>query len=171
MGDLIKLTRIPPKKPKISISEFNITTLFINEFELDYESDFSLSYKYLPLTCGDRTLGYAEKYEMIDLVPKEFSLFRPLKNDKHANLIIEMFDDLNLIRSDNLEIKEFMKNGRKKYSGYLLNGTKVLKRSIVKIAPSIPILKVSIIASIMLDHETYEYYYKNLINYLSKDNR
>ena len=171
MDGLIKITRIPQQKNKISESEFNITTLFIENFDIDYESDFSLSYGLLPLSCGDRLLGYCELYQNLPSIPHDLMVFRPLKNEKHSNLIIDMFEELNIIESDNMEIREFTKNGKKRYSGCLKLGNQIIEESYIKSAPSIPILKVSIIAQLLLDDDDYNIFRQNLKSYLSRDKR
>ena len=164
----IKLTRIQ-KHNKINKYEFNITSLFIYSFDIEYEKDYTLTRMYLPLKCGEKFLAYSESYDSLKNIPKHLMIFRPLKNEKHANMIIDMFDDLNIIESNNLEIKEFLgKKGKKKYSGYLRNGNTIIEESIIKSAPSIPILKISIIAKLLFDDTEYEQFYNNLKGFLSK---
>ena len=153
---------------KISKSEFIITNLFINYLELELDSDYTLSFMLLPLICNDKQLGYTENYMFIKNIPSSLALFRPIKNEKHANLIIDMFDDLNIIDFDSLEIKEFMKNDKKKYSGYLKKNNIIVEGSEVPSAPSIPILKLSIVAQLLFDSDDYMTYYDNLIQYLKK---
>ena len=165
----IKLTRIPPKIFKVSENEFNITRMFLDAFDIDCENDYSLTYNYLSLTCGDKLLAYTERYNQLKNIPTNMMIFRPLKNEKHANTIIDMFDDLNLIESDNIEIREFSKNGKKKYSGYLKHGNKIIEESIIKSSPTIPILKTSVIAKTLFDEETYDEYRHNLYGFLTNN--
>lgn len=153
---------------KITKSEFIITNLFINYLELELDSDYTLSFMLLPLICNDKQLGYTENYMFIRNIPSSLALFRPLKNEKHANLIIDMFDDLNIIDFDSLEIKEFTKNDKKKYSGYLKKNNSIIEGSEVPSAPSVSILKLSIVAQLLFDSDDYMIYYNNLIKYLKR---
>lgn len=168
MAKYYKLTRITPKQFKVNEFEFNITKLLIDALGIEYESGYLLSFDDAPIICGDRYIAYTEQYKFLDRIPRDLAIFRPIRNEKHANIIIDMFDELNLIDSDNMEVTEFMKGNKKKYSGYLKCGNKMIEESFVKSAPSIPILKVSIIANILFDDDEYQEYKDNLVNFLNK---
>lgn len=170
METYIKLTRIPTKK-KIDEFEFNITKLLIDALGIDYESDYLISFDDAPIICGDKYLAFTEHYKHINRIPKDLAIFRPIRNEKHANIIIDMFDELDLIEADNIEVTEFMKGNKKKFSGYLKNGNEIIEESFVKSAPSIPILKISIIAKILFDDNDYDEYIKNLTSYLNRKKR
>lgn len=167
MATYIKLTRIPTKK-KIDESEFNITKLLIDALGVDYESNYLISFDDAPIICGDKYLAFTEQYKYIDRIPKDLAIFRPIRNEKHANIIIDMFDELELIDADNIEVTEFIKGNKKKFSGYLKNGNEMIEESFVKSAPSIPILKISIIAKILFDDDEYNSYIKNLTTFLNR---
>ena len=164
--DKIIIRHVKKEPPRISVPEFNITKLFLDAFEVDCESDYTLMYKYIPLSCGDRLLGYSEFYNQLSNIPSTQMVFRPLKNEKHTNIIIDMFDDLNIIEFNNMEIKEYIKNGKKKYSGCLKNGNDVIDETFIKMAPTIPILKLSIIASVLFDIYDYDSFYENLMEFI-----
>ena len=168
MKKLIKLTRIHSKPFEVREYEFNITKLLINALGIEYDSNYLISFNDMPILCGDRYLAFTEQYKYLRKIPKDLSIFRPIKNEKHANIVIDMFDELNIIDSDSVEIVEFMKNNKKKYSGYLKHGNKIIDESIVKSAPSVPILKISIIANVLFDDDEYTKYRDNLSNYLRR---
>ena len=166
MKELIKLTRISPRNFKINKYEFNITKLLINALGIEYEPNYLISFDDSLIVCGDRYIAFTEQYKYLNNIPKDLTIFRPIKNEKHANIIIDMFDELNIIDSDNMEVTEFIKGNKKKYSGYLRKGNTKIEESFVKSAPSIPILKVSIIANILFDEDEYNEYRENLSKYL-----
>lgn len=171
MPNYYKMTRITPKQFKINEFEFNITKLLINALGIEFESGFLLSFDDAPIICGDRYIAYTEYYKFLNRIPKDLAIFRPIRNEKHANIIIDMFDDLDIIESDNIEVTEFMKGTKKKYSGYLKCGNKKIDESFVKSAPSIPILKVSIIAKMLFDDYEYKQYKENLMKFLGKGDK
>lgn len=170
------IIKIAPREKRnifsiISRSEFEITKMLLDVLDADIEYDNSIIYQYAPITMNDRIFVYAERYFDLDKVSKMENtiLFRPLKSDKHANILIRMFEDLDLIDFDSLEIIEnVLDNGRIKYSGYLKKGDKIIQGSYIKTAPSISILKVSIIANLLMNSEEYNKYYKYLLEYLHK---
>lgn len=167
MKKYIKLTRITPKQFKISQQEFNITKLLIDALGIEFDTGYMLSFDDAPIICGDRYLAYTEHYKFLEKIPKDMAIFRPIKNEKHANIIIDMFDELNIIDSDTMEVTEVTKpNGKKKFSGYLKCGGRIIEESKVKSAPSITILKISIIAKLLFDDNVYDEYMKNLTEYL-----
>lgn len=168
MKKLIKLTRIHTKPFEINQYEFNITKLLIDTLGIEYESDYLISFDNVPIVCGDKYLAYTEQYNYLRKIPKELAIFRPIKNEKHANIVIDMFDELNIIDSDSMEVKEFIKGNKKKFSGYLKSGNKIIEESFVKSAPTIPILKVSIIANVLFDDDEYHEFRSNLSSYLGK---
>ena len=106
----------------ISIYEFNITSKLLELLEIDYDdTDFALSANFVDIYSQTKKLGYCESYEMLNAIPNEFSVFRPLVSDRHANMLIYMFDILN----DNellFDIDTIEYNGKKKYTFKLLNG-------------------------------------------------
>lgn len=171
MKKYYKLTRIPSKQFKINEYEYNITKLLINSLGIEYEPNYLLSFEDAPIICGDRYVAFTEHYKFINRIPKNLAIFRPIKNEKHANIIIDMFDELNIIDADNIEVTEFMKGNKKKFSGYLKCGNKKIEESFVKSAPSIPILKISIIAKILFDEYEYKEYKENLMKYLGKGDK
>ena len=153
---LIKLTRIR-KQNKFPKEEFQITKKLLDTLDIEYETDLTISKDCAPIFCGDRELTFPEYYSYIDTIPKEKLIFRPLKNERHSNILIEMFEESELmIPFDRIEIREFEnENGKKRFSGYAVKGSQKIKKSSVKSSPSIPILKCTIIAKLMYDKKDY----------------
>ena len=148
--------------------EFDITNTLIGLFDIDYESDFSLSYENSPIYIGGKLLGYCQDFDDINKIPiKEISVFRPLRNDRHADILIKMFEDLDIIDIDSLEIKEYDTDKGKRYSGSFKKNNSIIDGTLIKSSPSIPILKISIVANMLLDENEYKIYYNNLLKYLS----
>lgn len=166
---LIPITRIQKNKNKISKNEFNITKMLLDSLDVEFESDYSMTKDYSPLLCGDRILSYTEFYNNIDSIPKENVIFRPLKNERHSNILIEMFEEsIENISMDKIEITEYLnKHGKKRYSGYIISHGHILKDSKITSAPSIPILKTSIVARTLLNKNDYEEYTKYLRKFLT----
>ena len=99
---------------KISEYEFNITKLILDAFDIDIESDFQLTYNYNPIMISGQPVYYTDQYAALPGISKDLNIFRPLKNDKHANILIDMFEELDIIEIDNLTILEYEnKYGRK----------------------------------------------------------
>lgn len=152
---LIRITRI--KKPNAySKEEFSLTKKLLDALDVEYESDLTISKNCLPILCGDRELTFPEHYVYMDSIQKDKLIFRPLKNERHANIIIDMFEESSKIDFDRIEIREFLNdNDKKRYSGYAIKGSEKVKKSTVKSSPSIPILKCTIIAKLIFDKKQY----------------
>ena len=166
----IKMTRIRRRKSKISEAEFELTSQFLHMLDLDVDSDFTIySDLYLdPLMCGSKYLGFAERFSSISKIPKELAIFRPFRNEKHANIIIELFEEFNYIDFDTLEINDYEKDGKIKYSGWLTKDGQVVEGSYIKTSPSAAILKMSIIAALMMDADEHKQYMENLMTFLKR---
>lgn len=168
----IHVTRIIPKKNKISEIEFNMTKQFIQLLEMYCDNDYTIHNDNelcdAPLSCKTKLLGFCERYESLSNIPKDMVIFRPFKNEKHANIIIELFEDLNYIEFDSLEINDYEKDGRLKYSGWLVKDGKIIDGSYIKTAPSLPILKMSILASLLMEPDEHKQYINNLMLFLRK---
>lgn len=168
MHNLVRIESSKYLNPKITEYEFNISKLFLDYFEIDVESDYSLSYNYKQLYFKGKPMAYAERYIDIPYIPKTMSIFRPLKNELHSNLIIELFEESECNRTyPYMEIKEFIKDGHKKFSGFLKVKNDIIRRSIVKSAPSIPILKTSIIANTIFNYDDLSEYRYNIKEYIN----
>lgn len=165
---LIKITR--RRKPnKVSKAEFQITKLVLDYFDTEYEEDFSINVDESPLWCGEKLVAFPEHYSYINSeIPKDMVLFRPLKNERHSNILIDMFEDVAMnMPMDSLEINEFLNdNGKKRFTGYMIVGRKKVKESVIKSSPSIPILKTSIIAKLLFSRDDYETYKTLLKDFL-----
>ena len=167
---LIKITR-RKKQNKVSKSEFEITKLFLDYFESEYESDYSVTIDNSIIWCGDKVIAFPEHYSYINSdIPKDMALFRPLKNERHSNILIDMFEDLAMnVPMNSIEINEFINdNGKKRYNGHMTVYHKVVKESVIRSSPSIPILKTSIIAKVLFSKEDYSLYKTLLKQYLSE---
>lgn len=163
----IKITRSIPCI-KVNPNEFNITNLFIDCLELECGDDFIIYDGLRPLICGEKYLCYTDTYWALKYIPLEDAIFRPLKYEKHANIIIDMFDRLDIIDMDSLEVEEKIINGKKKYCGYMKKNGKIVNGSYVKHAPTIPILKCSVIAKMLFDDCDYDIFKSNLMGYLKR---
>lgn len=149
-------------KNKIDKNEFNISKMLLDYFEADYGDDFEITYNYSPIYCGEKILAYTEHFSDInsDLIPKDKSIFRPLINERHANILIEMFEELGLNDLYCINIEEFInKNGKKKYRGYFVDSKdNIIKSTYIKSSSTIPILKTSMVAkAIFNDNDFYLY--------------
>lgn len=162
--------RIAREYPSIKISpnEFIITNLFINNLDLECFDNFIIHKDFIPLMCGEKYLCYSDIYHMLKYIPQSEAIFRPLKHEKHANIIIDMFDALDLIDMDGLEVEERIIDNKKKYCGYIKKNGKIIKKSYVHHAPTIPIVKCSVIANVLFDKYDYDIFKSNLMEYFRR---
>lgn len=149
-------------KFKISEIEFKLTKLLLDNLDIDYESDYTLSFNYLPIIYNNSPLCFAERYISLLNIPNNKVIFRPIKNDKHANILIDMFDRLGIINSDNLII---LSDGDNAYKGYFTYNGKKIEKSYTYNAPTIPILKSFMVAKLLLDSDDYNIFLNNLLEY------
>lgn len=162
---LIKITR-KRKNNKITKNEFDITKMILDAFNCEYESDYSITIENAPLLYSDRVIAFPEHYSYINSdLNKDMILFRPLKNERHSNILIDMFEDYFMSEPmDSLEINEFLNDkNKKRYTGHIIVNGKLLKRSYIKSSPTIPVLKTSIIAKLLFNKDDY-YKYKDKLN-------
>lgn len=166
----IKLTRIKENPNAFIKSEFIIVKKILDFLEIDYESDFSITKNCVPVYYGDREICFPEHFSYTSLIPKEKILFRPLRNERHSNILIEMFEESEFnIDHDRLEINEFINNkGKKRFTGWLVSHGETIKNSIIKSSPSIPILKTSIVAKLLFNDCEYDVFKNMLSSYLSE---
>lgn len=153
---------------KICYNEFIITNLFIQCLDLECFDNFIIHKDFIPISCGEKYVCYSDIYHMLKYIPQEYQTFRPLKHEKHANIIIDMFERLDIIDMDSVEIMEVNIDGKKKYSGYMQRNGKMIKNSYVKQAPTIPILKCSIVANMLFDKYDYAIFRENLSEYFKR---
>ena len=163
---LIKLTRI--RKPKFSKYEFQITKMLLDALYVEYESDFSITIDSAPIYCGEKELSFSEHYSYINDFSKDKLIFRPLKNERHANILIEMFEESDMsINFDRIEINEYLNdNNKRRFKGYMIHKNDQIPNTNVKGSPSIAILKSTIIAKILLSKKEYSDFKELLTNYL-----
>ncbi len=167
MNGLIHISPHAIKPFKVNKYEFNITTMLIQNLDIEYESDYTISYDNTTIECCDRFLGYSENYYALQDIPPEIAIFRPIKNEKHANIIIDMLEYSGFIDFTYLEVRESIINNKKKFSGWLTKNHEIIDGTYVKSAPSVPILKTSIAAKILFDDIDMSKYMENLINFLN----
>ena len=165
---LIKITR-KKKNNRYPESEFNVTKYLLDGFGIDYESDLSISLNLIAIYCGDRNLYFPEHYSYVNnIISDNNIIFRPLKNERHSNILIDMFEELDS-NAYQLEITEFLnKNNKKRYKGYFICDGNIVKNSIIKSSPSIPILKTSIVAKMVLNDNEFNKYIELLKIYLAE---
>ena len=148
---------------KIPKSEFKITSQLLYCFDAEIDEGYNIIVNYIPLTCGDKELAYSEHYSSLNTeIPKNKMIFRPIKNERHSNILIEMFEQSLIdISIERLEIEEYVnKNGKKRYSGYFVcknnyNKDSIMTNTEVKGLPSIAALKTAIVAKAMLDENDF----------------
>lgn len=167
----MSLVRISKRKKsnRIPKSEFRLTSQLLYVFDTEIDDDYSILKDYVPLTCGDKELAYSEHYPSLSTeIPKNKVIFRPIKNERHSNILIEMFEELNESLVERLEVEEYLnKNGKKRYSGYFVcknNNRKDSKLydTEVKGLPSISALKTAIVAKAMLSDDEYDEFIETL---------
>ena len=163
---LVKLTRI--RKPKFSKNEFLITKMLLDALYVEYESDFSITIDSAPIYCGEKELNFPEHYSYINDFSKDRLIFRPLKNERHANILIEMFEESEMnLNFDRIEINEYLNdNNKKRFKGYMIHKNEAIPNTNVKGSPSIAILKSTIIAKVLLSKKEYSKYKELLTSYL-----
>ena len=163
---LIKLTRI--RKPKFSKYEFQITKMLLDSLYVEYESDFSITIDSAPIYCGEKEFSFPEHYSYINDFSKDKLIFRPLKNERHANILIEMFEESEInLNFDRIEINEYLNdNNKKRFKGCMIYKNDPIPNTNVKGSPSIAILKSTIIAKILLSKKQYSDFKELLTNYL-----
>ena len=153
------------KNTVISLYEFKITNKFLELLEIEYEHDYTLTCNLVDIYCQNRQLAYSKYYNSLPKISTSHTIFRPLISDKHANILITMFDILNdseLI----YDIVEVNINGKKKYKGIVKSEDSITDIPCTVIAPTIPICKVSIVAALLMDDNDYKYFRKMLKEYL-----
>lgn len=163
---LIKLTRI--RKPKFSKNEFQITKMLLDALYVEYESDFSITIDSAPIYCGEKELNFPEHYSYINDFSKDRLIFRPLKNERHANILIEMFEESEInVNFDRIEINEYLNdNNKKRFKGYMIYKNDEVPNTNIKGSPSIAILKSTIIAKVLLSKKEYNKFKELLTAYL-----
>lgn len=151
------------KNNRISKSEFELTSQLLDAFEAEIDDEYKIIVDYVPLCCADKELAFSEHYSNLNTeIPKDKMLFRPLRNERHSNILIEMFEQLNENIIERLEIEEYLnKNNKKRYSGYFIGKNiygkdERIEKSYVKNIPSVPCLKAAIVAKCMLEDNEYE---------------
>lgn len=153
-------------KYKISETEFTLTKLLLDNLYVDVESNYELSFNYVTLSYNTVPLHFAETYNSLMNMPSNKTVFRPLKNDKHANILIDMFEQLNIIKTDSLTILESVdENDVKTYKGYFTYNGKKVDKSYTYNAPTTPVLKCFMIAKLILDSYDYDIFISNLIEF------
>ena len=167
---LIKVTRIKNTQ-KMTKTEFIITKAILDALDAEYDSDHSILLESSYYYCGDKVIALPEHYTYVnDELDKDLILFRPLRNERHSNILIDMFEELKMsVPMDRLEINEYLnKNDKVRYSGYIIvNGNK-MPNSYVKGSPSIPILKTSIIAQVLFKEGYSNYSYEDFSNLITQ---
>lgn len=165
---LIKLTRI--RKPKFSKYEFLMTKMLLDALYVEYESDFSITIDSAPIYCGEKEFSFPEHYSYINDFSKDRLIFRPLKNERHSNILIEMFEESDMsINFDKIEINEYLNNNNKRrFKGYMIYKNDPIPNTDIKGSPSIAILKCTIIAKILLSKNEYIKFKELLSNYLNE---
>lgn len=163
---LVKLTRI--RKPKFSKNEFLMTKMLLDALYVEYESDFSISINSAPVYCGEKEFSFPEHYSYINDFSKDRLIFRPFKNERHSNILIEMFEESDMsINFDRIEINEYLNhNNKRRFKGYVIYKNNELPNTNVKGSPSIAILKCTIIAKLLLNKKDYITFKDLLSNYL-----
>lgn len=157
------------KKPTyISEYEFKITKMLLDALCIDCESDYTITYNSCPLWSGSKLIGYTERYSSIPDVPKELSLFRPLRFEKHANILIDMFTDSEEIPVDALEIQEYIENDRKFYKGYFVYKGTPIENGTIEKARTPSVLKTSVVAKLLLDDMEYLEFTELLKKYFNR---
>lgn len=153
-------------KPKLSQNEYIMTKLLIDNLYIDYELDYKLSFNYNLIIYNDTFLHFPERYSLLGNMPNSYTLFRPLKSDKHANILIDMFDQLDIIKTDSLTILESNDdNGNKTYRGYFTYKGKKVDKSYTYNAPTTAILKSFMVAKLILDSDDYDIFINNLMSF------
>lgn len=156
---------------KISETEFILTKLLLDNLSVDVESNYELSFNYITLSYNGSPLHFAETYNSLMNIPNNKTIFRPLKNDKHANILIDMFEQLDIIKTDSLTILEDIdQNEIKTYKGYFTYNGKKIGKSYTYNAPTTTVLKSFMIAKLILDSYDYDIFISNLIEF-NKYNR
>ena len=163
---LIKLTRI--RKQKFSKYEFLITKMLLDSLYVEYESDFSITIDSAPIYCGEKEFSFPEHYSYINDFSKDRLIFRPLKNERHANILIEMFEESEMsLNFDRIEINEYLNdNNKKRFKGHMIYKNDQIPNTNVKGSPSIAILKSTIIAKVLLSKQEYTKFKELLTGYL-----
>ena len=141
---------------KVSELEFDITTTLIEAMDIEYEDNYTLEFQYWPISYGGYPIHYAENYEALVTLPRTYPIFRPFKTDKHANVLIDMFEGMELIEFDNLTTMEYIdKYGNKSFKGYFTLRNKALKNTYTYGAPSPAILKCMMVGKLILGADEY----------------
>lgn len=171
----VLLHRIRDEKDRINIYEYNISKMFIYYLELDIEMNGLLTKYSAFIQCGDKLLSYHEKLKSVNNLfgDNSISIFRPLKLEKHTNLIIDMFDELYAIDFESLDIYESTNpnTGKRYYYGGLSRRGLSIEKSFVNSAPSIPILKSCVIVNMVFNDDDKAEFYTNLNNFLRNNKK
>ena len=146
---------------KIPEYEYNMTSMLINALDIEYERDMRLSYNYIIMYLGQRDLLFPRQYVDLDKIPKGSLIFRPFKNERHANLLVDIFDE-EYDLTDSLTIEEEERNDRKLYSGYFTKDGVKINKSYVYKCPSPAFLKSYMVAKMVLDKNEYIDFSTNL---------
>lgn len=156
---------------KISETEFILTKLLLDNLYVDVESNYELSFNCITLSYNGTPLHFAETYNSLMNIPNSKVIFRPLKNDKHANILIDMFEQLDIIKTNSLTILESVDQDEiRSYKGYFTYNGKKIDKSYTYNAPTTAVLKSFMIAKLILDSYDYEIFLSNLIEF-NKYNR
>lgn len=164
---LVKLTRI--RKNKFPINEFKITKMLLDALYVEYESDFTISQDSAPIYCGDKEISFPEHYAYINDFTKDQLIFRPLKNERHANILIEMFEESDMnVDFNRIEVNEYLnEKNKRRYKGSMIGiNDKSISGTEISGCYSIPILKTSIIAKMVLSKKEYKEFRDLIIKYI-----
>lgn len=146
-------------KPKMNKSEFLLTHTLLDLMDIEFEDDYTLTHDYTVLTYNGKHISLPDNYTYMSMIPKDKILFRPFKSDKHANIIIDMFDDIFDKQLDSFEI---IQNENKLYNGYFLVDGKKLLDSEVENIKKISILKCMCVAKLLMDDEDFSDFIETL---------
>jgi len=158
----------------MSKNEFDITNKLLNYLGVEFESDSTITLEYVQITCGNHILSFPEKYNTLETMGREHHLFRPLKSEKHANMLIDMFEESYPSNIDALEISEKPATSKKQlyelgpilYSGFLISKSMKIGASEILDIPSIPALKCAIVAKMLLPDYEHEIFNTKLSDFL-----
>lgn len=163
------------KYAKITEPEFIMTSLLLSNLYVDVECDSTLTF--YPddyghqVTFKNDILAFSDTYTGLADISDDKVIFRPLKYDKYANIIISMFEELNIIDTDMLNIiNENPKSPKSTFKGFFTYKGQTINRSFSYNAPNIPVLKCLIIAKLILDENDYNTYIQNHHEYVRRLN-
>jgi hypothetical protein len=150
------------KHKKMTKLEYDITKSIIDILDIDTDSDYSLFFGVSYLEAKKKQLAFPSQYISVNRLTQEQALFRPLKVEKHANLVIEMFEALTDMHTDHYEVSDDDGINR----GFFVANGKKLKDTEVFNLDTSSLLKTSSVMKIMMDNDDFKEYISKVVYFM-----